>query len=223
MSWQMVLNDPIIHADTTATSGQVPTTPIIGAANGWTDMVGNIYNIASNAIVAIAPPGSFATQVLLRPSGEINGDDQRIVFSTTGTTGDKWAAVLRWVSAQNFYLLEFNDVNHDIRIYSIVGGSATALYTAGSYPGVNSGNTYTVDFSVVGKNPTTLSVTIDNATTTQSGYPLTFSYVDNTSALQVSNTRYGLDAYNSGAHYHNIFAYQAASSPSYSPSLLMHA
>jgi hypothetical protein len=218
MAWGLVLDDSFVHADTVAgaagsTTG-VGTTPAIGTPNGWTDLAGSIYSIASGLLVANPPGGSFATQLLLRPAGEIVGADQRVVATTEPGAGggQKWAVVLRWASAGNFYLLEFNDVNKDVNLYAVLGGSPT-LVDGRAIAGVTVGHQYRVDVSATGLNPTTLGVTVTDLTAAGGDFPVTYTHTDSSSVLQAGGLRYGLDAYNVGAKFSRVQGYQLAVGP----------
>src|SRR5580658_8999742 len=104
MSWQLVVDDSFLHANTSAGSAGsttgVPTSPATGAADGWTDRQGGVYSITSDTLIAVPGGTSFATNDLYRAtSGELGNPDQRILLDTqppnTYSGHDHYAAKLR--------------------------------------------------------------------------------------------------------------------------------
>lgn len=159
MSWTT------IH--TTDFSG-IGNTAAVGAglelADGWIDVIGNTWSIASSQLVGTTT-STGSLRCLLRPSSE-NVQNERVVAdfdaSLTGAAG----AVLRRVSAGNHYLALFNPSSSQLTLQKVVGGSTSALTTSASLsPAYNSAHQYRLDFSAEGVSPTTLTATLTDLDT----------------------------------------------------------
>lgn len=219
MAWQLTVDDSFVSGDTSAggagsTTG-VPTTPTVGAANGWTDIFGGRWSIGSDMLVGL-PSGSPVRQLLRLTSGEEGNPDSRVVAYIDAFQVNNVAICLRCVDQNNFYLAEFNFAN--IWIYSVVSGSPSLLATT-AYSVV--GDAYTLDFQAVGSGPTTLNLILtDTSTSTIVG---NISTTDSTSALQASSLPMGLGVWPSTTQlYARAQCYNLAPAPPIALTLLIH-
>lgn len=136
--------------------------------NNWTAATVGVWSINSNNLLGTSSNGSgYLTDFLERPSGE-NVQDQRAVLTAVtlgSTTQGSPAVILRHQSGNSNYLCNASPtLGGEVNIYYISGaGTVTNLETG--TPTLNTTDSYTIDCSAVGTNPTTLNLTVTDVTT----------------------------------------------------------
>ncbi|HUZ75817.1 MAG TPA: hypothetical protein VMU87_22750 [Stellaceae bacterium] len=188
-AWQPLVDDTFTNANTS--TGAAGTTTGVPTQGGWTDVHGGVWNIQSdNAVGAPEGTNSWSRDFLTRPSAE-NQLDERIVVklgTAAGTAGETPWPVLRYQSSGKAYTVDTAPGNFQV-YYLAGGGSATAIGPTHNWT-YTSGHVITVDFSVTGASPSTLTVVVTDVTaaTTLVNYTTT----DSTAGVQGAGN-YGLD------------------------------
>lgn len=172
------MNWTLVH-DTDWTA--VPDTVSVAAgqvlADGWPDLHGHIYTVASGALVS-TPENTgdeWSRDMLLRPVGEA-AQDTRVVVTTSLAaslnSSSDWWGTLRWVSAGTCYLIEWGASSNNgggtyssiIKIYKIVSASATSIVTSAAFT-FDPTHQYQADYRAVGVLPTSVSMVVTDLTT----------------------------------------------------------
>jgi hypothetical protein len=218
-TYAVIVDDSFQHAGTSpggagSTTG-MPTTPSVGAANGWTDYHGGVWQIGSgvpNTGVGV-DPGNH------RPTGQLNAAlrlttaekciNQRIIvdFDNIDSNELELYAVGRYTGSGNCYAccLFQSGGNGFIRIWAPDGSNngANPIYSSPSSLGAfNAAHNHRLQVDIVGTSPTTFTFTwTDLTTSTVVG---TVSTTDSTAALQTAGAA-GLCVANAGTAIINRF------------------
>lgn len=135
----VLVDDGFQHANTSAggpgsTTG-LPTTPAVGAANGWTDQAGSVANISGNLAV-LTPTGNptYYTDLVTRPEGSA---DQSVLIIydliTDATTNCTLPAMcMRFSGSGTYYFLQFNPHDWDISLYNATFNSPSPISQIGA-------------------------------------------------------------------------------------------
>ena len=186
MPWSVIIDDTFARADTTA--GAAGTTT--GGGNGWIDVQGGVATINGNRLYMttdVVDGSQYIRDFLLRPTGE-NQQDSRLVFKTAvgGSAVAQWAVILRRQAGGDRYILGFDSGQY--HVFKIVAGAVISL--ANAVPtGFNAAHVYQSDFTAVGINPTVLTATLTDLTT--STVVATVTANDSAASLQTTG-QFGL-------------------------------
>jgi hypothetical protein len=132
--------------------------------NGWNDVHGGIWAIASNQLVATAD-GTGAPQNgafgLLRPAAEDRLDQQVVITFVLNTAGVNHWAMLRYdrASTDRYLVVATGGA---LAIQKVIGGSGAGLNAAGH--SVPDGHTARLTVTASGTSPTTITATLFDVT-----------------------------------------------------------
>jgi hypothetical protein len=189
-----------------------------------TDCNGGVWSVSGGALVST--PDSVDINTLDRdflslPAVERHRDQRLVITTETGSNGSNlWGAALRYDPATgNHYRMLMGrglSANGDCYMFKRVGGVVTPFTGPGEFTSLSTpydpSHRYDIDCQAVGNNPTTLSVTVTDLTT--SLVVASISASDSAGPLQ-SGGLYSLDAaanptFSATTPYHRIRSYSAA-------------
>jgi hypothetical protein len=165
----LICDDGFQGANTSAggafqTTG-LPTTPAVGAANEWTDVLGGIAHIGGNeAVLTDTNANGYQGAYVVRPPGEGSADQDFTVFADLLAAGTRIAVVGRFVSVNNPRYYGHFDQSGGLAIFALnsSGGVASTVATAAAT--AVSGHYYALRFQIVG---TSITLTLYDQGTTK--------------------------------------------------------